>query len=91
MRVILIVAIILMAFTLVSANDCCRIRGDYNGDARVNIVDLVMFGQYFFGQVEPPVCMEAMDVDGSGSVNLFDFTYMVAYMFQGGKPPVPCK
>jgi hypothetical protein len=93
--------IVLVTFLVVFSLSCvgaqiseppCKLRGDYNGDGRVNLVDVVLFAKYMFGEgdVPAPVHPDVMDVDGNGTVTVADFVYFLNYMFYGGPKPVSC-
>ncbi len=63
------------------------VRGDANGDGSTNIADSVkIFGWLFQGD-DPPMCLDAADVDDKGDHNLTDALYLLAFLFQGGPPP----
>lgn len=69
------------------------IRGDLNGDTRVNLVDVLFVANYLFGKPEvKPVmtCEDAGDVNDDGRLNLVDVTYLANYQFnKGPKPGAP--
>lgn len=62
-------------------------RGDFNGDAVVDIVDAVSVLNYLFVSGEAPGCLDAIDVDDTGSIEVTDVLYMLAFLFQMGTPP----
>ena len=64
------------------------IRGDFNGDTRVNLSDAVGILLYLFMGEAAPDCMDAGDADDDASVNLTDSTYILNYLFLGG-PALP--
>lgn len=62
------------------------IRGDANGDSRVDISDpLLILGYLFLG--DPSRCQEAMDVDAGGLVDLADAVGLLIFQFLDGLPP----
>ena len=62
-------------------------RGDVNGDAHIDIVDMVYLVQYMFNEGPPPVVYEAGNINGIGIIDIADLVYMVDYFFNGGPPP----
>lgn len=51
------------------------IKGDVNGDGRINLVDLSM-AVYWYNRPQPPA---KMDINGDGKVDLVDISVMVYY------------
>jgi hypothetical protein len=69
------------------------LRGEVNGDGRINIADPVMITLYLFRDA-PVACVKAADVDDDGEVRLNDVTYLLNYLFTGGRqipPPFPTR
>lgn len=78
---------------------CCNgdgMRGDVDGDASINVADVVWLVDYVFFGGAPPVCEDdpgvfpEADADGDGSVTVGDVVLLVDYVFFGGPPPAPC-
>jgi len=72
-------------------NSSCRnaafLRGDSNGDCRVNIGDVfALLGYLLVGSPEMQ-CLDAGDVNDDGRINMADPLYLLAYLFRGGAPP----
>lgn len=68
------------------------IRGDFNGDEKVNLTDGVGILQYLFQGGASPRCADSADTNDSGAVNLSDAVYLLNHLFQGGPtiaPPYP--
>ncbi|HKK21415.1 MAG TPA: SBBP repeat-containing protein [candidate division Zixibacteria bacterium] len=65
------------------------ICGDMNGDATINIVDILYLVDYLFTLPPgpPPVYLHMADVDGSGSLDIGDLLYLIEFSF--GNPPGP--
>src|SRR5512139_757292 len=64
------------------------IRGDANGDGRMDLSDSVKVLVYLFLDAsEVPGCLAAADADGSGQVLLTDAVYLLEYLLLGGLPP----
>jgi hypothetical protein len=62
---------------------------DYDGNGRINVVDVTFLVQCLFGMPPPEVCENVTcDPNGSGSLNVADLTYLVDYLFRGGPPPM---
>jgi hypothetical protein len=68
------------------------VRGDVNGDERVDLSDAVsILGYLFLGQ-SVQVCPDVMDIDDAGDVNISDPIYLLNFLFLGGPalpPPFP--
>jgi streptogramin lyase len=65
------------------------LRGDSNGDARVNIADPIYGVQWLFlGGAEPP-CREAADAQRDGRTDIADAIYVINHLFLGGPAPPP--
>ncbi|HNR98690.1 MAG TPA: dockerin type I repeat-containing protein [Planctomycetota bacterium] len=67
------------------------IRGEVNGDGRIDIADPVMITLYLF-LGRPIRCVKAADVDDDGKVRVNDVQYLLNYLFLGGRvipPPFP--
>lgn len=55
------------------------LRGDSNGDARVNVTDAVHILRYLFAGGGVPPCLDAADVDDDGAVCLTDAVYLLQF------------
>lgn len=62
-------------------------RGDFNGDATVDLTDAIATLAYLFTSGAQPTCFDAVDVDDTGVVEITDVLYLLAYLFQSGSPP----
>ena len=70
------------------------IRGDANGfnqdEINVDLSDAVYILSYLFtGTVDPPRCMDALDVNDVDSIEMADAIYLLWSLFIGGPPPPP--
>jgi hypothetical protein len=69
------------------------IRGDSNGDSKVNVTDMVRVLAFLFsGEGGTPACEDAFDADDSGKVEITDPIYIGSYLFRRGPvipPPFP--
>jgi hypothetical protein len=57
-------------------------------DGVVNLSDVIHLIGYLFGSGDPPVPMQAGDVNLDGIVHSADVVYLNNYLFKGG--PAPC-
>jgi len=65
------------------------VRGDGNGDAKIDISDAISALGYLFLQ-KPTDCLEALDSNDDGQVNIGDPIFLLSYLFSGGAtPPSP--
>lgn len=64
-----------------------HITGDVNGDAKIDLVDVIYLINYCFKDGPPPHYPEAGDVDCSGLTGLDDVIYLVNYLFKSSPPP----
>jgi hypothetical protein len=68
------------------------IRGNVNGDSRVDLSDAVSILNYLFAGGTKPACLDAADTNDTGVLDLSDAVFMLNFLFQGGakiKPPYP--
>ena len=68
------------------------IRGDANGDRRVDIGDVVELARYLEFRTDDKACQDAFDTNDDGILNFKDLTYLVNYLFMRSypiKPPPP--
>jgi len=63
------------------------LRGDVNGDNRVNIADISYLIDYVFRSGQAPVTADAADANNDRAVNVSDAIYLVNYIFRFGPPP----
>jgi polyhydroxybutyrate depolymerase len=64
------------------------VRGDGNGDGKLDIADPVFHLQFSFLGGEEPACRAALDADGNGLLNITDAVYVLEHLFRGGPRPV---
>jgi hypothetical protein len=75
------------------------IRGDANGDGRVDISDAVaVLGQLFSGRAASPACGAALDANADGRIDIADAVAILRFLFQGStsmpppfREPAPCE
>jgi pimeloyl-ACP methyl ester carboxylesterase len=66
--------------------------GDANGDAAVDISDVVYLIAYIFSGGSAPLPLLAGDANCDLAVDISDVVYLIAYIFSGGRAPcVACK
>jgi len=71
------------------AADSFFIRGDVDGNARLDLSDPVgLLGYLFLGREEPG-CLDAGDSNDDGALDLSDALYTLFSLFLGGSPPAP--
>jgi hypothetical protein len=63
------------------------VRGDINGDAIINIGDMVYLLNYLYKNGPPPYPPAAADVNCDGVQNVGDVIYLINYLFKGGILP----
>lgn len=64
------------------------LRGDANGDGRINIGDAVFLVDYLFKGGPAPDPLEAGETNCDGALNIGDIVFIIAYLFRGGPPPI---
>lgn len=83
-------AAVLTVFSLNSIAQADFIRGDSNGDARVDISDPAFTNNYLFLGTSQPASLDAADANDDGAVNISDSIHTLNYLFLGGpQPPAP--
>jgi DNA-binding beta-propeller fold protein YncE len=66
------------------------IRGDANGDGKVDLSDAVMIANYLFKAGGAPDCLDAADTNDDGEIDISDPVYPLFHLFMGGpEPPDP--
>ncbi len=63
------------------------VRGNVNGDAVIDVGDVVYLINYLYKNGFPPLPMEAGDANCDGIVNVGDVVYLINYLYKGGVPP----
>ena len=63
------------------------IRGDANGDLKIDAGDIVYLINYLFRNGPAPSPLEAGDVECSGTINAGDIVYLLNYLFRSGPAP----
>ena len=65
------------------------VRGDVNGDTKINMADSIKLLDFSFKGQELP-CVEAADINNSNKVDIADALYLLNFLFlNGGSPPTP--
>ncbi len=65
------------------------VRGDPNGDGKINLADALYILSFLFSGLQPPNCMDTADANDDGKVNLSDAIYLLGYLFGHKAPPPP--
>lgn len=63
------------------------LRGDCNGDAKVDLADAVCTLNWLFAGGEVPGCLAAANTNGDDAVNLPDAIHLFNFLFAAGAPP----
>jgi hypothetical protein len=63
------------------------VRGNVNGDDRVNLADAIFILNKLYKGGDDPNCKKSADVNDDGKVNLADAIYLLTYMYKNGDPP----
>jgi hypothetical protein len=63
------------------------VRGDPNGDGKIDLSDAVKILAYLFMGDPAPTCLDAADTDGSGVIDITDAIFFLSFLFLGGPPP----
>ncbi len=64
------------------------LRGNTNGDWRVNIADIVHLTNYLLKSGQTPATLSSGDVNGDGKLDASDVVYLINYVSRDGSPPV---
>jgi hypothetical protein len=66
------------------------IRGDVDGDGKVQLTDAVMAAEFLFKAGPTPACLDAADANDDGELDVSDPVYLLFFLFIGGPaPPAP--
>ena len=63
------------------------LRGETNGDGKVDIGDVVFILQFLFEAGPAPVCLDGADANDDGRVDISDPVYLLFFLFDAGPPP----
>ena len=63
------------------------LRGDCNGEGKVDIADAVCILNWLFAGGATPGCVAATNTNGDDAANIADATYLLNYLFGGGPAP----
>lgn len=63
------------------------VRGEINGDGRIDIADPIRLLEFLFGGGNAPKPPEAGDANADGSTDLSDAVYLLDFLFLGRPPP----
>lgn len=67
-------------------------RGDVNGDRRVNVTDSVAAITHMFLGGQEPRCLDAVDTNDDSKLDLSDAVLLLQYLFLGGaRPAIPSR
>jgi len=77
------------ALLIFTERDSPFVRGDANGDGRVDISDALRILLWLFAGSPSPPCLDAADFNDSESISVQDAVRGLAYLFQDGPPPEP--
>ena len=64
------------------------VRGDSNGDQKIDVADPIRTLGWLFVGLERPACYDAADADDSGAIDIADAVGTLNHLFAGG-PPLP--
>jgi len=66
------------------------VRGDANGEGRVDVADLISVLAYVFADGSEPPCRDAADANDDGTIDIADPILLLGHFFDGGAPlPAP--
>jgi hypothetical protein len=91
-KMLTILAAVVMATALITADEKCWLRGDANMDGKYSMADVIMLINFMPSAhtVPPHICIEWADVNGDYKWDNQDIYYLLAHLFQGGPhPPKP--
>lgn len=63
------------------------LRGDANGDGKIDVADVVYLINYLFAGGPAPQPYQAGDANCDGTIDSADVVYLINYLFAGGPPP----
>ena len=64
-------------------------RGDGNGDAKVDIADVIFLLAFLFTGSEAPQCEDSCDVNDDGKLDISDPISLLGFLFSNGNLPDP--
>lgn len=63
------------------------VRGNADGDAFINVADVVFVLMYLFEKGFDVTCLDAADANDDGRIDISDPVYLLFYLFGSGPPP----
>ncbi len=63
------------------------VRGNVNGDRRLDIADAITILGYLFAHATAPECLKSADANDDGNTNIADAIYLLSHLFARGSPP----
>jgi hypothetical protein len=63
------------------------LRGDSNGDRRIDISDAIFVLNFLFRGLAEPPCFDAANTNADRGLDLGDAIFMLSFVFRGGRPP----
>ncbi len=90
-RALLRAVLCLLSVAIISPSsraDSPFVRGDFNGDASLDVSDAVSILIYLFVSGAPSECLESGDVDDDGNINVTDPLYALGFLFASGPAPL---
>ncbi len=64
------------------------VRGEVNGDGKVDLADAISILTYLFGGGPAPRCADSADANDDGAVDISDAIFLLGYLF-GGQDSLP--
>ncbi len=64
------------------------VRGDANLDDRHDVADAVTLLGVLTSEVDPPTCLDILDINDDGAIEISDAIYLLSFLFQEG-PAIP--
>jgi hypothetical protein len=75
--------------TCSSAGSGAFLRGDANGDGRLDLSDAIFTLAFLFLGGPAPLCPAAADANDGGALDIADPIFTLGWLFTGGPPPPP--
>ncbi len=81
------VAATALAAGLPRPSELLFLRGDANGDGKVDVSDAIRILQVIFRGETPPSCLDTADSNDDGQIDVSDAVYLLLFLFRGGAAP----
>jgi len=64
------------------------IKGDFNGDGAIDLLDIQNIIDFIYRNGEEPQVLDVVDANNDKIINILDVVFIINYKFKDGQPPI---